>query len=113
MIIQQFTGDGHVLATFRLSTSFWADSIYLVGDFNEWSTRATPMRRGEHHWEASLILKPGGTFYYAYLIDGTDWCSEHTRALRTIGGAAQPINFIPIEILQARRKSDLSAAMAH
>ncbi|RRR74580.1 MAG: hypothetical protein EI684_06710 [Candidatus Viridilinea halotolerans] len=106
MIIQQFTGDGQVLATFRLSTSIWADSIFLVGDFNEWNTRATPMSRGEQYWEATLILKPGGTYYYAYLVDGTDWCSEHTRAFRTIGGATQPITFIPIEILQARRKSD-------
>ena len=106
MIIQQFIEDGQVRVDFRLSSTVWADTIHLVGDFNQWSTRATPMRFGEYCWEASLTLAPGGTYYYAYLIDGASWCSEHLLPLRTIGGTLQPITFIPIEILHARLKSE-------
>ncbi len=106
MIIQQFLGDGQVRVDFRLNATIWADTIHLVGDFNQWSTCATPMRCGERYWEASLTLARGGTYYYAYLIDGTNWCSEHLLPLRTVGGTLQPITFIPIEILQARLKSE-------
>lgn len=101
MIIQIPQQDESVTVVFRLPTSIWADSVYLVGDFNAWSTRATPMTRGEHYWEARLSLGSGGRYYYAYLVDGMDWCSE-VLPIQPPTTAAAPITFLPIEIAQAR-----------
>ncbi|PDW03942.1 isoamylase early set domain-containing protein [Candidatus Viridilinea mediisalina] len=101
MIIQIPQNDDSVTVVFRLPTSIWADSVYLVGDFNAWSTRATPMKRGEHYWEVKLSLSSGGRYYYAYLVDGMDWCSE-ALPIQPSNSAAPPITFLPIEIAQAR-----------
>jgi 1,4-alpha-glucan branching enzyme len=47
-----------------------AGQVYLVGDFNDWDTQATPMTRlnvGE--WVAILAL-PDGMYDFKYLVDG-------------------------------------------
>ncbi|MBR9976037.1 MAG: hypothetical protein KFF77_10685 [Bacteroidetes bacterium] len=47
-----------------------ASSVSLVGDFNAWSTEATPMRKaGDGAWTVTLDLLPG-TYQYAYSVDG-------------------------------------------
>ena len=47
-----------------------ASSVSLVGDFNAWSTEATPMSKaGDGAWTATVALLPG-TYQYAYSIDG-------------------------------------------
>lgn len=102
MIVQLPLDDDQVVVVFCLPASIWADSIHLVGDFNGWSTRSTPMRLGEQYWEARLTLPAGGTYYYAYLIDETDWRSEHCGARGGHGEQQTPINLRPIEILQGR-----------
>ena len=43
-----------VRVTFRLSTSVWAESVHLVGDFNNWSL----------------------AYQYRYLLDRTRWCND-------------------------------------
>jgi len=49
-------------------------SVSLVGDFNSWDPRATPMRRqGQGDvWTAQVAL-PEGLHSYAYVIDGEQW----------------------------------------
>ena len=47
-----------------------AESVVLVGSFNNWSPSANPLQMTEQGWwETSLELGPG-TFEYLYLIDG-------------------------------------------
>lgn len=49
-----------------------ARHVYLVGDFNNWEPRATPMYREEGgEWVAILSL-PDGMYEFKYLADG-DW----------------------------------------
>ncbi len=103
MILQLPLDNQHVAVLFRLPSQIWADSIYLVGDFNCWNTSATPMRRGEQYWEATVTMPAGSTSYYAYLVDGKDWCSEYRAAAYELGGAPPPVNMLPIEIAQVRR----------
>lgn len=105
MILQIPRSDGTVAAVFRLSTQIWADTIYLVGDFNNWSTNATPMRRGEQYWEATVTLPAGSTAYYAYLLDGSDWCSEYCGESRQGDVLQAPLELIPIEVLNARSRA--------
>ena len=49
-------------------------TVALVGDFNSWDPRATPMRRqGQGDlWTAQVELSDG-LHSYAYVIDGADW----------------------------------------
>jgi nucleotide-binding universal stress UspA family protein len=45
-------------------------SAYLVGDFNNWDKRATPMERTENgRWQATLQLKPNSCYHFQYLIN--------------------------------------------
>jgi hypothetical protein len=54
-----------------------ARSVSLVGDFNDWSQRATPMQeaRGGGVWTVTLPLDPG-RYRYAFLLDGSTWLSD-------------------------------------
>lgn len=49
-----------------------ATSVAVVGDFNGWDPRATPMQRigASGPWSATVLAKPG-RHTYAYLVDGT------------------------------------------
>ena len=65
--------EGHVVArvTFTLPLSLWADTIYLVGDFNDWSRSSHPLRRDrEGRWTLTIDLLPGRANQFRYLCDG-------------------------------------------
>ncbi|HVT39306.1 MAG TPA: isoamylase early set domain-containing protein [Gemmatimonadaceae bacterium] len=51
-----------------------AARVALVGNFNQWDARATPMRRtaATGRWTAALRLAPG-RHVYAYILDGKTW----------------------------------------
>lgn len=101
MIVQLPLNNEQVMVVFRLPAQIWADSIHLVGDFNNWSTSATPMRRGEQYWEATVTVPAGSTCYYAYLVDGKYWCSEYNTARHARDYSGPRVAMIPIEIAQA------------
>ena len=51
-----------------------AKTVYIVGEFNNWSTVKTPMKRlksGE--FTATVDLVPGQAYQFRYLIDQTTW----------------------------------------
>lgn len=108
MTVQIHTDNEHTVALFRLPAQIWADRINLVGDFNGWNTHATPMRLSEQFWEVTVSLPQGSTSYYAYLIDGMEWCSEYPGP-RAMQADATP--FVPIEVLHARERSALALAV--
>ena len=49
----------------------------LVGEFNGWNPRSTPMTlaRDGKVWEASLDLAPG-RHVYAFLVDDSTWVAD-------------------------------------
>ena len=52
-----------------------AKEVFLVGTFNDWRPRATPMiREGKGEWGARLELVPG-RYEFKYVVDG-QWCYE-------------------------------------
>ncbi len=66
----------HVRLTFELPDSLWADQVFLVGDFNQWSLTATPFaqtRAGT--WLATVDLPTGISCAFRYLIDGR-WLTD-------------------------------------
>ncbi len=62
--------------TFRLAADAApaAKSVCLVGDFNDWSERATPMQRLKNgEFKVTLDLTTGQEYSFRYLIEGKEW----------------------------------------
>ena len=76
MITKELCNGGKVRVTFSIPASIWADTIHLVGDFNNWSTTATPLKLDEVKWSVSLELEAGQAYHYHYLLNGQDWTSD-------------------------------------
>ena len=59
-----------------------ARSVSVVGDFNEWNVKASPMLRGSNgYWAAAVPVRPGG-HEYAFVVDGKRWVTDRTGAVR-------------------------------
>lgn len=76
-----------------------AESVTLVGDFNDWSLSATPLERaeGDGVWWITIPLSPG-RYRYSFVVDGTMWLEDpnapavedefgRANSVVTIGGA--------------------------
>jgi 1,4-alpha-glucan branching enzyme len=51
-----------------------ATSVYLVGDFNDWDTEGTPMkRRKDGSFSVTIDLDCDREYQYKYLIDSGTW----------------------------------------
>ncbi len=51
-----------------------AKSIFLVGEFNDWSRESTPMERLKNNeFKVTLDLQSGKEYRYKYLIDDHRW----------------------------------------
>ncbi len=58
-----------------------AKKVTIVGDFNDWNTEATPMKKVKNgDFNVTLELNAGRAYCFRYLIDGTrwenDWCAD-------------------------------------
>lgn len=76
MITKRPGPPGKVRVTFALPAAIWADTIYLVGDFNDWDTQATPLRQTEYGWMVTLDLEAGRSYQYRYLHNSTEWHND-------------------------------------
>ena len=66
-----------ISVTFTLPAEEGDESVQLVGDFNEWDVRATPMTlTREGSWEVKLGLKPNREYQYRYLVNGSVWRND-------------------------------------
>lgn len=54
-----------------------AGTVSVVGDFNDWSPRATPMHHAANGgaWSVTLPLSVG-RHLYAFVVDGNDWMAD-------------------------------------
>ncbi|HEX6534233.1 MAG TPA: isoamylase early set domain-containing protein [Gemmatimonadaceae bacterium] len=54
-----------------------ASSVAIVGDFNDWSTTATPMHRASEGgaWSVSIPLRPG-RYAYSFIVNGRQWMPD-------------------------------------
>jgi 1,4-alpha-glucan branching enzyme len=52
------------------------DSVVLVGDFNNWNSAATPMKKSKSGvWKADLALK-AGEYQFRYLVNDYQWMND-------------------------------------
>ena len=67
-----------VLVRFELPPAIWADSVYLVGDFNNWNETSQPMSRGRDDpmWYIVMELDRDREYQFRYLVNGHDWHND-------------------------------------
>lgn len=60
--------------TFKLPADVEAKKVTLVGEFNDWDTSATPMKKlKDGSFSATLSLESGNVYRFRYLLDGVRW----------------------------------------
>ncbi len=65
------------LAKYEIPGELEADTVHLVGDFNDWDPRATPMKYlKKGSFQAVVELEPGRVYQFRYLINGEFWCND-------------------------------------
>lgn len=63
--------------TFYTPAAIEAETVYLVGDFNEWDEKATPMEAlKDGRFKVTLDLEVGSEFQFRYLVDKTEWHND-------------------------------------
>lgn len=79
MIEKEYTKTGRSCrVTFELPANVQAETAQVLGDFNDWSREAKPMkRRKDGSFTATLSLKPGREYRFRYLLDGHRWENDH------------------------------------
>lgn len=66
-----------VQVTFYTAEAINADSICLVGDFNDWDETATPMTPlKDGRFKVMLELDPERDYEFRYLVDGEEWHND-------------------------------------
>lgn len=51
-----------------------AQTAFIVGDFNDWSLSATPMKKLKTGgFSLTVDLEPGRIYQFRYLLDGSRW----------------------------------------
>lgn len=69
---------GYVRITFRVSHHIWADSIALLGEFNDWDAHSHPLRqtRDDGEWHTALILQANKAYRFRYLVNDEEWMDD-------------------------------------
>ena len=67
-----------VIVRFQLPSALWADSVFLVGDLNDWDEAATPMTRSraDDTWSVTLELEREREYQFRYLVNGHEWHND-------------------------------------
>ena len=60
---------------FKLKSHLDARSVFLAGDFNNWSPGSFPMKKEGGSWVFSVHLSPG-KHLYKFVIDGKEWIRD-------------------------------------
>lgn len=54
-----------------------AETVFLVGDFNNWDEEATPLKQmKDGRFTVTLELEPGREYQFRYLVDGINWHND-------------------------------------
>jgi 1,4-alpha-glucan branching enzyme len=73
-MVEISAGDkGSTVITFRLPRSVEAETVCVVGEFNDWSETANPMTDDGDGFVAQIELIPGRRYRFRYLLDGERW----------------------------------------
>lgn len=79
MLTKRFLKSGTVKVEFVLPEAIAAeaDTVFLVGDFNDWSETETPMKKFKNgKFKITLDLEPDQDYQFRYLVDGVQWHND-------------------------------------
>jgi 1,4-alpha-glucan branching enzyme len=79
MFTKRYLKSGKVKVEFTLPDSVAADAqtAYVVGDFNDWDEKATPMTKYKNgKFKAALDLEPNREYQFRYFINGKQWHND-------------------------------------
>lgn len=63
--------------TFYTPSSIEAETVHLVGDFNDWDETATEMSRlKDGRFKVMMELDKGKEYQFRYLINGSEWHND-------------------------------------
>lgn len=63
--------------TFYTPAAIEAETVYLVGDFNEWNEDETPMQPlKDGRFKVTLNLDNDNEFQFRYLVNGAEWHND-------------------------------------
>jgi 1,4-alpha-glucan branching enzyme len=63
--------------TFYLPAAVKAETVHLVGDFNNWDEHSTPMKKlKDDRFTVLLELDAGREYQFRYLIDQSEWHND-------------------------------------
>ena len=70
---------GKLHVSFQFPAATWAESVYLVGDFNGWNIRSHPFTclRDDDCWQVTIELETGRAYQFRYLVNGTQWQNDN------------------------------------
>ncbi len=86
-----------IAVTFELPADSRVETVCVAGDFNEWDTAATPMKRQKNGtWSATVPLDPG-TYRYRYLANGNTWENDPTADRYEPSGMGEDNSVVVVE----------------
>lgn len=62
--------------TFALPEAITAETVCLVGDFNDWDLQAMPMKKRDNQFSLTIELSPGREYQFRYLVNGKEWYND-------------------------------------
>jgi 1,4-alpha-glucan branching enzyme len=63
--------------TFYLPAAVKAETVHLVGDFNNWDEHSTPMKKlKDDRFTVMLELESGKEYQFRYLVDQSEWHND-------------------------------------
>jgi 1,4-alpha-glucan branching enzyme len=63
--------------TFKYPNQEQADSAMLAGDFNDWSTTTTPMKKlKDGSFSVTISLQAGRAYTFRYVLDTSIWVND-------------------------------------
>ena len=63
--------------TFYTQPDIKAETVHLVGDFNNWNETETPMEAlKDGRFKATLSLDAGKEYQFRYLVNSTEWHND-------------------------------------
>lgn len=79
MLKKSYSKTGKVCrVTFKYENEEKAESAVVAGEFNDWSSDATPMKKLKNgSFSVTLSLAAGETYLFRYVLDGNVWVNDH------------------------------------
>jgi 1,4-alpha-glucan branching enzyme len=79
MFKKRFLKNGKVKVEFTLpdAVAAEAETVFLVGDFNNWDESATPMEKLKSgKFKVTVDLEPNRDYQFRYLVNGNQWHND-------------------------------------